>query len=136
MTVQEAKNFFKKHIMGVKTSAQLKTGMQAVIKEHAVIVAPLIAKMHEIAALEGGQQQAMGRNMQQQPQSPMQQQRPNNRITPPPRPNYHNNNAPQRDTASSLFSIPMPPQNASSRPNNKVPAMSLEKMMDMMRSSN
>ena len=135
MTVQEAKAFFKKHIMGVKTSAQLKTGMQAVIKEHAVIVAPLIAKMHEIAALEGGQQQTMGRNMQQQQGNPQMQQRPNpnSRMAPPPRQNYQNNA--QRDT-SSLFSIPMPPQNASSRPNNKVPAMSLEKMMDMMRSSN
>lgn len=135
MTVQEAKAFFKKHIMGVKTSAQLKTGMQAVIKERAVIVAPLIAKMHEIAALEGGQQQTMGRNMQQQQGSPQMQQRPNNnnRMAPPPRQNYQNNA--QRDT-SSLFSIPMPPQNTSSRPNNKVPAMSLEKMMDMMRSSN
>lgn len=132
MTVQEAKAFFKKHIMGVKTSAQLKTGMQAVIKERAVIVAPLIAKMHEIAALEGGQQQTMGRNMQQQQGNPQMQQRPNpnNRMAPPPR----QNNA-QRDT-SSLFSIPMPPQNASARQNNKIPAMSLEKMMDMMRSSN
>ncbi|MBQ8624784.1 MAG: hypothetical protein IJ419_01260 [Agathobacter sp.] len=135
MTVQEAKAFFKKHIMGVKTSAQLKTGMQAVIKEHAVIVAPLIAKIHEIAALEGGQQQTMGRNMQQQQGTTQMQQRQNvnSRMAPPPRPNYQNNA--QRDT-SSLFSIPMPPQNTSSRPNNKVPAMSLEKMMDMMRSSN
>ena len=135
MTVQEAKDFFNKHVMGTKTSAQFKKGLQDVLKMRAVIVAPLIAKMHEIAALEGGQQQTMGRNMQQQQGNPQMQQRPNpnSRMAPPPRQNYQNNA--QRDT-SSLFSIPMPPQNASSRPNNKVPAMSLEKMMDMMRSSN
>ena len=128
MTIQEAKAFFKKHIMGVKTSAELKKGMQAVIKERAVIVAPMIAKMHEIANLEAGQQQTQAMN--RQPQQNMQQQRPNNRMAPPPR-----QNTAQRDT-SSLFSIPMPPQNASARQNNKIPAMSLEKMMDMMRTSN
>ena len=119
-----------------KTVAEWQAAAREALQKKEFVLAS-IAELHRCEKAEGpAQQQDRSRQpMQQRPngyQNNMQNNYNNGRMAPPPpRPNQQ-----QRQDTSSLFSIPMPPQNVASRQNNKVPAMSLEKMMDMMRSTN